>query len=100
MRDPGSRSVLVAQAGDSPRVAATRWADGTLTDEELVQNIAETCGSQALHPPKGLTSARVHEVRITLDVLCGRWIELLPKGALNAQFNPANPESTFQSLRL
>ena len=79
-------------------LAATRWADGTLTDEELVQSIAETCGSQSLHPPKSLTSSRVHEVRSTLDVLCGRWIELLPKGALNVQFNPANLESTFKCL--
>ena len=80
-------------------LAATRWADGTLGDEELIQSITTTCGTQSLQPPKNLTAARVQEVRTTLDILCSRWIELLPKGGLNVQFNPANLESTFQSLR-
>ncbi len=79
-------------------LAATRWADGTLPDDELVRSIEDTCSSQSLRSPRTLSAAKVHEVRNTLDVLCGRWIELLPKGALNLSFDPANLESSFKSL--
>src|SRR5215468_6359649 len=32
-------------------LAATRWADGTLTDEELQRSIDETCSKQSLPAP-------------------------------------------------
>src|SRR5215471_13787068 len=79
-------------------LAATRWADGTLTDEELMRSIGETCSNQSLSIPHNLSTASVHQVRDTLDILCGRWIELLQKGALNLHLDPANLESSFKSL--
>jgi len=73
-------------------LAATRWADGMLTDEDLMRSIEEACGKQGLPCPKNLSPGRVAEVRRTLDSLCGRWIELIPKGALNLNFDASELE--------
>src|SRR5215470_10864063 len=37
-------------------LAATRWADRTLSDEKLVQSIRETCSRQELSPPENLAA--------------------------------------------
>ena len=74
-------------------LAATRWADSSLSDAELLAGILQSY-------PKLAPAAveRINLVRRTLDGLCARWITFIPKGALKVQFDPADPEGSFQQL--
>ena len=74
-------------------LAATRWGDSTLTDSDLLASIAAANAKRAR-----VTLERIELVRRTLDGLCARWIELLPKGALRIEFNPLDPETSFVRL--
>src|SRR5262245_317246 len=56
-------------------LAATRWGDSRLLDEELAAEITRTCNALAPIPRE-----RVARIRKVLDGLCGIWINLIPKG--------------------
>jgi hypothetical protein len=74
-------------------LAATRWGDSTLSDADLLAGILRSYSKLA-----PATVERITRVRETLDGLCARWINLIPKGAINAQFNPSDTEGSFQRL--
>jgi len=77
-------------------LAATRWTDEALTDDNLLDNIVEACQQQALSPPGTLSTATIRVVRTTIAGLCREWMNLLPKGALTFSVDPSHPESGLE----
>ena len=77
-------------------LAATRWTDETMTDDDLVNSIVAICKAQALSPPRNLCGSVVRDVRNSVVDLCLHWMQLIPKGALNFTFDPSHPESGLQ----
>ena len=78
-------------------LAGTRWADETMTDDDLVNSIVAACKAQALNPPHNLCGLVVREVRDSIAKLCRQWMKLIPKGALNFSFDPSHPESGLET---
>ena len=74
-------------------LANTRWGDSDLPDENLSAEILRNC--PMLTP---FTTERIAQVRRTLDSLCGRWIELVPKGAIRVQVDFGDLERSFFEL--
>jgi hypothetical protein len=79
-----------AELGIAEMLAARRWGDSTLSDEDIAKEIA---GSGA--GLKNATAEHVAAVRAVLDRLCVTWMTLFPKGAIKVTFDPDNPESSF-----
>ena len=74
-------------------LAATRWSDTEVQDQELLASIVRACPNLAPSPVE-----RIAEVRWTISRLCTEWQTLVPKGTLRVTFDPADPLKSFKGL--
>jgi hypothetical protein len=74
-------------------LAGTRWRDAELTNVQLAAALARMLPRLA-----PVSTDRILSIRSTLDRLCARWAALVPKGTLEARFDPADLEKSFSEL--
>jgi hypothetical protein len=58
------------------------------SEEQRAASVLAACHSLGIEPVPPVTSARLAEILVALEVLRQRWRSLVPKGALRLHFNP------------
>jgi len=89
------RSELMA----AEALAAGGWRRADLDDVGRLETIRGHAQQMNAPLPASVTLERIAEVHATLDALRNRWSALIPKGAIDVVFDPADLAGTFAKLR-
>jgi hypothetical protein len=87
------REVLLSEA-----LTAAAGSPIEMSDVERLETVRGACANLGVDPPASLSTARMEEVRGALSHLTARWRTLVPKGALNLTFDPADPMESFSTM--